>query len=321
VQHRILFSPLAVGIILLGSCSINRMAINAISNALTGEGSSTVFTGEEDPELVGNALPFAIKMYESLLAANPHHEGLILTTGSLFVMYANAFVQEPAQILPRNEYAERDRQYVRAKKFYLRGGAILYSGLNKKYPGFSTASGPDQLAGYLEKMKKEDVPFLYWTAAGFLSAYSLNPFDLELGRKVPELRAYIDRAYALDPDFNQGALDEFYLLFYASMPEGMGGNKSLVDTYFKRAWEKSGGRSPGPYIAYAEAVCIPAQDYDTFKAYLELALAIDPDADPANRLVTILSQRKARYLLEEAENFFLDAETDMDWDAVIQEAP
>jgi predicted anti-sigma-YlaC factor YlaD len=297
------------------------MAINAVSNALTGEGGSTVFTGDEDPQLVGEALPFAIKMYESLLAANPQHEGLILTTGSLFVMYANAFVQGPAQLLPWDRYDERDVQYVRAKKLYLRGAAMLASGLEKRYPGFGAATGPDQVAAYLGKMKKADVPFLYWIAAGFLSAYSLNPFDLELGRKVPELLAYIDRAYALDPDFNYGALDEFYLLFYASMPEGMGGDRAVVDMYFQRAVEKSGGRSAGPYIAYAQAVCIPAQDYGTFKAYLENALAIDPDAEPANRLVTILAQRKARYLLEEAEHFFLEAESDMDWDDAVLEEP
>ncbi|MDR1031391.1 MAG: TRAP transporter TatT component family protein [Treponema sp.] len=311
--------PLAAGVLMgLGSCSINRMAINAVSNALTAEGSSTVFTGDEDPELVGSAIPFAIKLYESLLAANPRHQGLILTTGSLFIMYANAFVQGPARILPQDQYAERDRQYARAKKFYLRGGKILYSGLDAKYPGFSTAQELEDVASYLAKMKQEDVPSLYWTAAGFLSAYSLNPFDLELGRKVPVLLAFIDRAYTLDPDFNQGALDEFYLLFHASMPEGMGGNKSLVDTYFTRAIEKSGGKSPGPYIAYAESVCIPAQDYDTFKRYLEIALTMDPDAHMENRLVTILSQRKARYLLEEAEYFFLDAETDMDWDNAVE---
>jgi predicted anti-sigma-YlaC factor YlaD len=288
------------------------MAIQGVSNALTGEGNSAVFTGDEDPELVAAALPFAIKMYESLLAANPRHEGLALTTGSLFVMYANAFVQGPAQRLPRGAFGERDAQYARAKKLYLRGAALLMAGLEAKYPGFSTAG--ERREAYLAKMKRGDVPFLYWTAAGVLSAYSLTPLDLDLGHRVPELLAYIDRAYALDPDFNRGALDEFYLLFYASMPEGLGGDKSLATVYFERALEKSQGKSPGPYIAYAEAVCIPAQDYATFKAYLETALALDPDADPANRLVTILSQRKARYLLDQGETFFLDAETDAFWD-------
>jgi hypothetical protein len=86
---------------LFAACSINKLAINAVSDALTGEGSGEVFTGDSDPQLVGDAIPFAIKMYESLLAGNPNHQGLILTTGSLFVMYANAFVQGPAEHLPR----------------------------------------------------------------------------------------------------------------------------------------------------------------------------------------------------------------------------
>ena len=53
------------------SCSINKMAINAVSDTLSGTGSADVFTGDPDPELVGDALPFAIKMYEALLAKNP----------------------------------------------------------------------------------------------------------------------------------------------------------------------------------------------------------------------------------------------------------
>ncbi|MDR0497273.1 MAG: TRAP transporter TatT component family protein, partial [Treponema sp.] len=91
---------------LLASCSINKLAINSVSNALTGSGSSDVFTRDPDPELVGAALPFAIKMYEALLSQNPNHHGLLLTTGSLFVMYANAFVQGPAEMLDSIDYYE-----------------------------------------------------------------------------------------------------------------------------------------------------------------------------------------------------------------------
>src|SRR5215510_12415400 len=97
-----------VGLFLMLSCSINKMAINAVSNALTGSGSAETFTGDSDPELVGDALPSAIKMYETLLSQNPNHQGLLLTTGSMFVMYANAFVQTPAEMLdPIDYYEER----------------------------------------------------------------------------------------------------------------------------------------------------------------------------------------------------------------------
>jgi predicted anti-sigma-YlaC factor YlaD len=312
-HRRLLFLVVVLVPLVCAACSVNKMAVKAVSDALTGEGSNDVFTGDSDPQLVGDALPFAIKMYESLLSANPNHQGLILTTGSLFVMYANAFVQGPAELLPRDEYAERQAAMERAKKLYLRGADILYGGLEKKYPGFSENSRTGDFPKILAKMKKADVPSLYWAAAGYLSAYSLNPFDMELGVKIPELISLANRAYELDPDFNSGALDDFFVLAYASLPESMGGNKSLVDTHYQRALEKSGGRLAGPYVSYASAVSIPAQDYDTFKICLETALALDPDADPGNRLVNIISQRKARYLLDNAGLYFIDFDTGEDW--------
>jgi predicted anti-sigma-YlaC factor YlaD len=293
--------------LLVSSCSINKMALNSVSDMLTSGGSSEVFTGDSDLELVGEAIPFAIKLYESLLASNPDHQGLIVTTGSLFIMYANAFIQGPAEMLPSSQYAEKDLAKQRAKKFYLRGTDILYTGLDKRFPGFSSAP-KEKVETYLAKMKKGDVPILYWTVAGTLAAFSLDPFDLGLGVKIPVLTAMINRAYQLDPDFNKGALDEFYVLFYGSLPESMGGNKSLVGTHFNRAIEKSKGLSASPYVSYAETFKNPPQDYASFKEYLEKALAIDPDGDPSNRLVNILSQRKARYLLDHAEDFFLEVD-------------
>jgi predicted anti-sigma-YlaC factor YlaD len=289
------------------------MAIKAVSNALTGEGSGEVFTGDPDPELVQDALPFAIKLYETLLSNNPDHQGLILTTGSLFIMYANAFVQGPAEMLGPDQFFEREAAMERAKKLYLRGTDLIGTGLEKRYPGFGGAYKAGTLDRYLAKTTKEDVPYLYWTTAGILAAFSLNPFDLDLGMRIPELTAFIGRAYELDPDFNNGALDDFYVLFYASLPEGMGGDRAKAEIHYKRALEKSKGLLAGPYVSYATAVTVPAQDYETFKSCLEAALAIDIDEDPANRLVNTLTQRKARYLLDSAPDFFADLDSGDDW--------
>ena len=299
--------------LLAPACSINKLAIKAVSDALTGEGSSDVFTGDPDPQLVGDALPFAIKMYESLLSANPTHQGLIQTTGSLFVMYANAFVQGPAEQMSRLMYAERQAAMERAKKLYLRGQELLYRGLELKYPGFSGAYQKGNLSDILAKMKKEDVSSLYWAAAGGVSAYSLNPFDMDLGVRLPEFFAMVERAYELDPDYSSGALDEFLLLFYASVPASMGGDKEKAQIHYQRALEKTKGLQAGPYVSYAQSISIPAQDYDTFKTCLEAALAIDPDADPANRLVNIISQRKAQYLLDSAAQYFIEFDLEDDW--------
>jgi len=282
------------------------MAIKAVSNALTGAGSADVFTGDSDPELVGGALPFAIKMYEALLSQNPDHQGLLLTTGSLFVMYANAFVQGPAEMLDAIEYyEERFEGLDRAKKLYLRGNVLLMSALEKKYPGFREATvEKGNLEGLLKKCKKEDVPLLYWSVAGGLAAYSIDLFDFSLSSNLTKWGFMMARAYELDPDFNNGAIDDFYILYFSSVPESMGGDKAKAEIHYKRALEKTRGLAAGPYVSYAQAVCVPAQDYDTFKDNLEKALAIDPSEDPSSRLVNILSQRKARYMLENAYEYF-----------------
>ena len=291
---------------LLQSCSINRMAINAISNALTGEGSADVFTSDPDPELVGAAMPFAIKMYEVLLAQNPNHQGLLLTTGSLFIMYANAFVQGPAEMLdPIDYFEERIAALDRAKQLYLRGYAILMSALDKRFPGFSQATVHDgTLQGFLNRLGRRDVPLVYWIVAGGLAAYSIDVFDFELGARIPDWAAMIARAYELYPDFNYGAINEFYILFYAGLPEIMGGDMARAEMHFHRALERSNFMNAGPYVSFAQAVAIPTQDYEAFRENLLKALAIDPDDNPSTRLVNILAQRRARFLLERVHDFF-----------------
>mgnify|MGYP006309743197 CR=1 FL=1 len=92
-------------VFLFGSCSIQKMAVGAVADALGGGTTGgTSLTGDNDPELVGDALPFALKLYEILLEETPEHTGLLLTTGMGYVMYANAFVWTPADMMSDWEF-------------------------------------------------------------------------------------------------------------------------------------------------------------------------------------------------------------------------
>jgi len=295
----------AVFCLYLSSCSINKMAMNAVANALTGEGNSDVFTSDPDPQLVGDAIPFAIKIYESLLSANPTHHGLMVTTGSLFVMYANAFVQGPTEQIPSIDWQAREDGMMRAKQLYLRGYTILYNALDAKFKGFKQASADDgSLEAILNKCKKEDVGLLYWSVAGGLAAYSIDIFDFDLSANIPNWSMMIHKAYELDPNFNGAALDEFFVIFYAALPELLGGDKEKAKLHFQKAIEKTKGNSVSAYVSYAQSISVPAQDYDSYKDCLEKALEIDPNADKSSRLVNIIGQKKARWLLDNAYNYF-----------------
>ena len=72
------------------------------------------------------------------------------------------------------------------------------------------------------------------------------------------------------------------------------------------AVELSGGRQASPYVTFAESVSVPNQDRGEFVQLMETALAIDPNAAPSFRLVNLISQRRARVLLDRIDEFFLD---------------
>jgi predicted anti-sigma-YlaC factor YlaD len=206
------------------ACSIRKMAMNQVANALTGSGTGTVFTGDNDPELVGDALPFAIKMYESLMAAMPHHPGLRLQTGSLYIMYANAFLQTPATMLPDVEYSKQEFAYKRAKNLYLRGRDIILDFLEYKNPGFRRDLQKRNFHKAVQRMTRQDAPMLYWAGAGWLGAYAIDPFDMDVGVTMAGAAALMERVLELDPNYAVGAIHEFYILYYGSLPEYMGGS-------------------------------------------------------------------------------------------------
>lgn len=287
------------------ACSIKKIAMNTVAGALSSPGGNSVFTGDNDPELVGDALPFAIKMYESLLQSIPRHRGLRLRTGSLYVMYANAFLQTPASLLEESEYRKQEFLFKRAKNLYIRGRDLLLEGLEQRYPGFRKYLNGKKFDRALIPTRPDDVPFLYWAAAGWLGAFAIDPFDMKLGLTVPRAAAMMDRARQLDENFGNGSIDEFYVLYYGAMPDYMGGDFKKARGHFKKALERSGGKSTSAFISLATTVSINEQDIDEFKELLEQVLKIDADTDPDNRLVTILNQRKARWLLDHTEDFFL----------------
>jgi predicted anti-sigma-YlaC factor YlaD len=220
-------------------------------------------------------------------------------------MYANAFVQGPAEMLPPYEWQARETAMARAKQLYLRGSDIIYTALDTRHRGFSRAMEQENdRQRMLGRLKKEDAGLLYWAVAGGLAAYSIDVLDFDLGSRIPEWEVMLLRAYELDPDYGGAMLDELLFLFFASMPEFMGGDRERADMHYRRVMEKTGGNSVGAYVSYAQAISIPGQDYDTFRDKLEMALAVDPNEDISTRLVNIINQRKARWLLDNAFYYF-----------------
>ena len=89
-----------------------------------------------------------------------------------------------------------------------------------------------------------------------------------------------------------------------SLPEALGGSVARAREHFTKAVEIQKGLSPGPYVALAMGVSVPAQDKAEFTRLLNEALAIDPEKNPSMRLVTLITQRRARALLDQVNTLF-----------------
>lgn len=287
---------------LLPGCSIKRFAINQVGDALAGGG--TTFARDDDPELVRAAVPFSLKLMESLLAESPRHRGLLFATASGFTQYAYAFVQQDADELEETDLAAAQALRARAKRLYLRARDYGLRGLDTAHRGF-TARLRRQPGDAVRVAKQRDVPVLYWTAVSWGAAIALSKDDPNLLAEIPQMEALIDRALVLDESFAEGAIHSFLITYEMARSGQPGRPAARARQHFERALALSGGRLAGPLVAYAEAVCAQEQNLEAFESSLERALAIDPDAQPESRLVNLVMQRRARWLLNQKDELFL----------------
>lgn len=287
---------------LCGGCSVKTFAINKVGDALSS--GDSVYESDDDIELVGSALPFGLKLTESLLSQSPDHPGLLLTACRGFVLYSYAYVDFAAQVERDRDLDHARELRSRARRLYLRGLRNGLHALETSYPGFQQRLRTDPKAALapVGKDKARDVAFLYWSAAALGLAISASRDDAGLLARLPEVEAMLDRALELDEAWDAGALHEFKVIFAGGGQTD--GRYDGLTAHYKRALALSKGRRPGLYVAYAEAWALPTQNKEEFRLLLQKAVAIDPDEQPTERLATLLTQRRARWLLGRIDEMF-----------------
>lgn len=286
----------------LGGCSVRKMAINSLASSLTG--SSEVFTSDDDPKLIGEALPFALKTFETLLAEVPENRNLLIATCSSYLQYGYAYVEMEAIRLEPTDYRAAQAERERALKHYMRARRYCLSALDQRVPGTSERlrREPENALGAFDKT--DDVALLYWSGLAWGATIAAGLDRPELVADVPAVRTLIERALALDPGFLNGAVHEA-MVGVEGLPREMGGDLERAREHFDRAVELSNGKRPSPYVLWASLISVRAQDREEFTAMLEKALAIDPEARPKERLATLISQQRARLLLEQIDLLFI----------------
>ncbi len=285
-------------------CSLKKYAIGKIGDSLAS--GNSVYETDEDIVLVGEALPFGLKLMESLLQETPKHRGLLLTAARGFVLYSYGYVDYEAEIIADEDFDRAQRLRTRARKLYLRALGYGLRGLEVSYPGLGErllVNPEEAVRVFQAKRKQKDVPLIYWTAAALGLAVSVSRSDSMMLARIPEVEALIERAIEMDETFDNGALHEFMVTLAGAKPGAPDPDK--IRRHYDRALEISGGASAGLHLAFAESVSVSTQDRAEFESLIQKALAVDPDEEPAKRLVNLLAHRRAKWLLTRIDDLFL----------------
>ncbi len=287
----------------VAGCSFKKIAVRSLSATLI-EGSTNAFATDDDPELVREALPFALKTMEALLQSTPKNEKLLIATAAGFVQYGHGFVLLPADAIEKEDLAKARQGRQRAKRLFLRARNYGLRALEINHPGIADEIAANPSAAVL-KTERKDVPELYWAGVAWGSALSVAKDDMALVAELPIVSAFLERALELDESWQNGAIHEFFIVFDANRSEADGGGIEKAEKHFQRAMELNKGRSVSPMMALAESVCVKQQNRKRFESLLEQVLEFDVNQYPEYRLSNILAQRKAKLLLENIDDLFI----------------
>jgi predicted anti-sigma-YlaC factor YlaD len=284
-------------------CSIQRLAVNSVGDVLSS--GTSVYETDDDPEFVGAALPFGLKVIESVLAEQPEHRGLLLAAARGYLLYGYAYLSLPAQRLELTDFAAAQQLRRRSRNFALRSYGYASRALALDYPQIEAAlrASPDEAVQRIS-VTERDVDTLYWSAAALALAISSSRNEPALLARLPEVEALLERALALDESWNAGALHELALTL-----EGAGAtaaDAATLDAHYQRALELSAGGTASVHVTYGEVVAVPRQDRELFRQSIDRALAVDVDRNPEQRLLNVLAQQRARWLLANLDQWFLE---------------
>jgi len=295
------FPPLLLLPLIAGGCSIKGMAINSVADALSGKGGgSNVYLTDNDPILVGEALPFSLKLMETILQETPEHEGLLVAAASGFVMYGTAWVLRPARVMEATDLRAARVQRARAKALFLRARGYAGRALEARHPEIvpELMRNPEVIA---QRFSVKDIPAMYWFAAAQGSALTSDLNDMDLLTDFTVVPVLLRRALELDEEWNHGALHELMM----AMPTSHGISIEDKERHFARAIELNGGSSVAPLVSLAESVAVAQQDRNRFIQLLNEAMEFDVNDFPDTRLANVLAQNHARWLLSRVDELFL----------------
>ena len=282
----LLFLPL---ILLVTACFPNKkLTVGATAQLLEDVAKST--SRQSDLRVVREGMPAYLMLMDGMNEAWPNNERLLLAAAQAYSSYASVFIEADD-----NDYARI--LYNRSNRYALK--SLELRGVKRPVD-----SSFDDLQQALNKMKKADVPYLFWSAACWANWIGLNLSSMEAQAELPRVEMMMKKSLELDETFYYGGPHLFMGIWYASRPKIAGGSLEIARDHFLKAIELGEGKFLMAKIFYARYYAMKKFDRELFTSLLNDVLKTRVDIEPDLTMMNSVAHRKAEEMLKDAEDYF-----------------
>ncbi len=244
---------------------------------------------QDDPQTVEAGLPAWLLLLDGLIADAPDDAALRLSAAKLYSAYGGSLIEDPAR---RRRLSARGLDHARR--------ALCLS--RPQFCDLPDRPAPE-LAAALGRFGPEDIALLHGLGTAWSGWVQAHSEDWNAVAALPRIEAVMQRVVALDESYERGAAHLYLGVLAGLLPPALGGRPQAARAHFERALALSGGRNLMAPALLAEYVARPLLDRPLHDRLLHEVLAADPRA-PGLTLTNVLAQRRARQLLQTADQFF-----------------
>jgi hypothetical protein len=287
-MHRYAFG-MVVFMLFFSGCSLQKLAIKS-TTPIFSNGVEALYE-ETDLQLAEQAIASNLKLLEGFHISDPKNKDILLLLTQGYASYSLGFVE--------------DDSVERAKLFYLRARDYGFKLLRTTSAFKDSIPLREQLfIERLNRLKKKDVPAIFWTAFAWGGWISLSKDDPQAIFDLGKVKAMMNKVIELDEGFFYGSAHLFFGTISGALPKILGGDPENAKKHFERCLTLSNNKFILAYVYLARYYAQPLLDENLFDQYLQRVEEASLQILPESKLITAIAKEKARLLKEKKEELF-----------------
>ncbi|HVP76702.1 MAG TPA: TRAP transporter TatT component family protein [Thermodesulfobacteriota bacterium] len=277
-------------LLFLFSACVSSKKLTVGTTAILLEGVAKASAKQSDLRILREGTPAYLMLIDGMIQTWPDNKRLLIAGAQSYSSFASLFVEDQDK-----EYA--NLLYEKAKQYALRSleRTGFQDPVQRPFDNFNLG---------LKRLKKKDVPILFWTATCWANCIRLNLESMEAISELPRVEAMMKRVLELDEGFYYGGAHLFMGIWYASRPKIAGGDLKKAQAHFLRALDLGQRKFLMADVYYASYYARKSEDKELFIATLQKVLEMPAATRPDLVLANTVAKKQAKELLSHVEEYF-----------------